>query len=299
MTVSSVRSFNRFYTRVIGVLHEGLMHTDHTLAEARVLFELGQRDATEVSALRRDLDLDPGYLSRMLAKFEADGLITRSRSDADARRQVVALTPSGGTAYKRLDARATEEIEALLAPLAPAARDRLVSSMDAIRRTLEGTQGTVELCPPGPGDLGWIVARHGALYAAAQGWDASFEAMVGRIVADYAAAHDPATEATWIARVDGEPAGSVMCVRRDATTAQLRMLLVEPSARGLGLGTTLVDTCVEFARAAGYADMVLWTFDVLADARRIYQRAGFTLAESTPQRAFGHDLVGQYWRREL
>jgi DNA-binding MarR family transcriptional regulator/GNAT superfamily N-acetyltransferase len=299
--VAAVRSFNRFYTGVIGVLTDGLLRTPYTLTEARVLFELAQRDRTEMPTLRRTLGLDPGYLSRILARFEADALVERGRSPRDARAQVVALTESGRGAFATLDARSTEEITALLGRLPDTDQRRLLGAMATIERLLgRGTASPeLRLRPPTAGELGWVVERHGALYAAEYGWNAEFEALVARIVADFAAGHDPDRERAWIAQLDGRPVGCVLCVGRDEETAQLRLLLVEPSARGLGLGGRLVDECLRFARDAGYRRMVLWTNDVLVAARRIYERAGFRLVGSEPHHSYGHDLVAQWWERDL
>jgi DNA-binding MarR family transcriptional regulator/GNAT superfamily N-acetyltransferase len=299
--VAGVRSFNRFYTGVIGVLTDGLLHTPYSLTEARVLFELAQADQSEVPALRRALDLDPGYLSRILGRFEVDGLVTRGRSPRDARRQVVALTPAGRAAYATLDARSTEEIGGLLGRLDEGDQRRLLDAMGTIERLLGAgaKTGAVVLRPPTAGELGWVVQRHGEVYAEEYGWNSDFEAMVARIVADYAAGHEPEREAAWIAEVDGVPVGCVFCVRRDDETAQLRVLLVEPGARGMGLGGRLVDECVRFARDAGYRRIVLFTYDVLVAASRIYERAGFRLAGARAERSYGHDLVAQWWERDL
>ena len=289
--VTAVRDFNRFYTRVIGVLTDGLLHTPYSLTEARVIFELAQRDRTEVTALRRDLGLDAGYLSRMLARFEADGLVTRDTSADDARRRVVRLTGAGRAAYADLDRRSAAEIADLLRPIPGADQDRLLAAMGAVRTVLSGARPDVTLREPGPGDLGWVVARHGALYAAEYGWGAGFEALVARIVADFVDHRDPARERGWIAVAGGVPVGSVFCVRADETTAKLRLLLVEPSARGAGLGHRLVGECVAYARAAGYTAMTLWTNEVLTAARRIYAAAGFERIDS-------HDGE-ETWRRAL
>ncbi|HEY7362175.1 MAG TPA: helix-turn-helix domain-containing GNAT family N-acetyltransferase [Streptosporangiaceae bacterium] len=299
--VAAVREFNRFYTGVIGLLREGLLGTPYSLTEARVLFELARDDAVELADLRRWLDIDAGYLSRLLARFEADGLVSRTRSPADGRRQVIGLTGPGRAVQADLDARSGAQIRALLAALAPDGRQRLAGAMASIREIIGPAPppAAFVLRPPVPGDLGWVVQRHGALYAAEYGWDASFEALVARIVADYAARGDHRREAAWIAELGGEPAGCVFCMRKTDTTAQLRLLLVEPRARGLGMGGRLVAECVSFARRAGYREMVLWTNDVLHAARRIYQRAGFRLAGSEPHHSFGHDLVGQDWRLPL
>jgi DNA-binding MarR family transcriptional regulator/GNAT superfamily N-acetyltransferase len=300
-SVSEVRAFNRFYTNIIGALRNDLVQTPYSLTEARVIFELAQRDATEVADLRRDLDLDAGYLSRILARFEADGLVRRERSTADARRQVIRLTPNGRAAYAMLDERSAAEIAALLERLSETDRRRLLGAMATVRELLGETArpDVVVLRPPVAGDMGWIVQRHGALYADEYGWDDTFEALVARIVADYVANRDPRREAAWIAEVDGQPVGCVFCVKRDDRQAQLRLLLVEPGVRGMGIGGRLVAECVRFARRAGYEQLVLWTNDVLVDARRIYERAGFRLVEEGKHHSFGKDLVEQTWAMDL
>lgn len=301
--IASVRAFTRFYTAVLGVLDEGLLDTPFSVTEARVIYELAQREATDVADLRRELRVDAGYMSRIAARLEADGLITRERSTADARRQVLRLTEQGRTVLATLDARSAEQVAHLLAPLPEPVQQRVVAAMDTVRTVLGDNPPppprTVVLRPPRSGDYGWVVARHGAIYAEEYGWDASFEGLVARIVSDFVEHHDPRREAAWIAEVDGEPVGCVLCVARDETTAQLRILLVEPTARGLGIGTRLVDECLRFATQAGYDSVVLWTNDVLVSARRIYEAAGFVLVDEAPHHSFGHDLVGQTWRRDL
>jgi DNA-binding MarR family transcriptional regulator/GNAT superfamily N-acetyltransferase len=294
---TAMRDFNRFYTTVIGVLDEGLLHTPYSLTEARVIFELGQRPTVEVSGLRRTLAVDAGYLSRILARFVADGIVSKTRSPDGGRRQVVALTDSGRAAYDMLNARSQASIEAMLAPLAQGDRARLVAATQTIRQILGETArpaGYV-LRALEPGDAGWIVHRHGARYAEEYGWDATFEALVARIMADYIDTREPRRENAWIAEVDGEPVGCVLCVRRDDEVAQLRLLLVEPSARGMGIGSRLVDECVRFARRSGYRQIMLWTNDVLTEARRIYEKAGFELRDQAPHVSFGHNLVEQTW----
>jgi len=301
MTLAAVRAFSRFYTRTLGVLEDGFLHSPYSLTEVRVLFELGQRESIDAVELRRMLGLDAGYLSRLLARFGADGLLTRERSTVDARRQVIRLTASGTTAYRELDRASTDEVRKLLAPLHEQDVRSLVVAMETIQRILSERPrpDTVLLRPPRAGDLGWVVELHGRLYAEEYGWDASFEALIARIVADFAEKQDPAHEAGWIAEVDGRRAGCVFCFRADDETAQLRILLVDPDARGLGIGTRLVDECLRFAKQAGYRRMKLWTNDVLADARRVYERAGFELVEQSEHRSFGKDLVGQTWSRDL
>jgi DNA-binding MarR family transcriptional regulator/GNAT superfamily N-acetyltransferase len=299
--VAAVRAFNRFYTRLIGVLGEGVVDSPYSLTEARVMFELAQASESEVVDLRSRLQLDAGYLSRIVARFEADGLVERSRSPEDGRRVVLRLTDDGRAAFKSVDRRSAAEIEALLDRLDGTGRRRLLGAM----RTIEGlftepeAVGSYVLRSPEPGDLGWIVERSGARYAAEYGWNDEFEAFVAGTVASYVAGRDPAREAVWIAEVDGERVGCVGCVRDDDETARLRWLLVEPSARGAGIGARLVDECLRFARRSGYRRMTLWTYDVLADARRIYERAGFALDDQRPEHAFGHDLTQQNWSRDL
>ncbi|WP_213453095.1 bifunctional helix-turn-helix transcriptional regulator/GNAT family N-acetyltransferase [Rhizomonospora bruguierae] len=299
--VAAVRAFNRFYTRTIGVLGEGVQKTRYSLTEARVFFELAHTDAVEVVDLRRALDLDAGYLSRILARFERDGYVVREKSPTDARKQVIRLTAAGRRVFAMLDERSNADMRTLLDRLGEAEQRRLLGAMASIRELLGDAEPhpAYVLRPPLPGDLGWVVQRHGAIYAREYDWDEGFEAMVARIVADYVAGRDPHREAAWIAEVDGRPAGSVFCVRKDDETAQLRLLLVEPEARGMGIGGRLVDECVRYARRAGYRRMILWTNAALADARRLYQRAGFRLTEQEKGRDFGHDQVFQYWEREL
>jgi DNA-binding MarR family transcriptional regulator/GNAT superfamily N-acetyltransferase len=299
--VAAVRDFNRFYTNVLGLLREGLLDTPYSLTEARVIFELAREDRTEAGQLRRWLDIDAGYLSRILARFEADGIVSRSRSPQDARRQVIGLTATGRAVFAKLDALSASQIRGLLAGLPAGRRAALLSAMAGIREALDSTPRgeTLVLRAPVPGDLGWVVQRNAALYAAEHGWDESYEALVARIVADYAARADRGHEAAWIAELDGQPAGCVFCMRKSDDVAQLRLLLVEPHARGRGIGERLVAECVSFARRTGYREIVLWTNDVLHAARRIYQRAGFELIGSEEHHSFGHDLVAQDWRLPL
>ena len=300
--VAAVRAFTRSYTAVLGVLDEGLLQSPYTLTEARVIFELAQRESTEVPDLRRSLGLDGGYLSRILARFEADGLVARRRSGADARRQVVRLTPAGRDVYKVLDARSTDQVTGLLSRLGDEEQQRLVDAMASIGDLLGEPPRPAApylVRPLQPGDLGWVVHRHGVLYAQEYGWDQTFEALVAHIVASYVDKRDPRRENAWIAEVGGVPVGCVFCVHKDDATAQLRLLLVEPSVRGMGIGARLVDECVEFARVAGYGALTLWTNDVLVAARHLYERAGFRLVEEEHHRSFGHDLVGQTWTLDL
>ncbi|HKP43113.1 helix-turn-helix domain-containing GNAT family N-acetyltransferase [Mycobacterium sp.] len=296
-----VRGFNRFYSRVLGLLRPNLVGSAFGLTEARVLFELAHGDDVSVSDLRRHLDLDGGYLSRILSGFTESGLVAREQSATDGRRQVVRLTAEGHKAFADLDRLQADAIDSLLTPLDDAQRAELVTAMGRIRRTLgdEPSSSALVLRPPAPGDLGWVVERHGARYAAEYGWDTTFETLVARIVADFAERHATKREAAWIAELDGERVGCVFCTAADADTAQLRLLLVEPSTRGSGVGTRLVDECLRFARRAGYKRITLWTNDVLLAVRRIYERAGFQCDRREPHHSFGHDLVGEYWSRDL
>ncbi|MFA1545415.1 bifunctional helix-turn-helix transcriptional regulator/GNAT family N-acetyltransferase [Actinomadura chokoriensis] len=300
--VGTVRAFNRFYTGVIGVLGEGLLRSPYSLTEARVIFELAQREHAEVLALRRALDLDAGYLSRMLARFETDGLVLRERAAGDARRQIVQLTPRGREVFAMLDERTAAEIRALLDGLSADDRRRLLAAM----RTVHGVLGdrprpdAPVLRPLGPGDLGWVVERNGALYDVECGWDRTYEALVASVVADYVRDHDPERENAWIAESDGVRVGAVFCVRREEDVAQLRLLHVEPDARGLGVGAALVSECVRFAAEAGYAEIMLWTTALQRPAHRVYGRVGFVLDEEEPPvERFGDVIHGQVWRKKL
>ncbi|MGH7043896.1 MAG: bifunctional helix-turn-helix transcriptional regulator/GNAT family N-acetyltransferase [Acetobacteraceae bacterium] len=303
--IAAVRRFNRFYTARIGVLHEGLHDSRFSLAEARVLYELAHNDTTTAAEMARALDLDPGYLSRILERFLRRRLIDRSRSNADGRQRLLRLTEAGRNAFAPLDAGAREEIGALLDALPEPAQAALADAMARIETLLAPTPNTpaprapAVLRPPRPGDIGWVIARHGALYAEEYGLDARFEALVGKVAAGFLAAHDPAREACWVAERDGVNLGSVFLVRASDELAKLRLLLVEPAARGEGLGRRLVDACVDFARACGYQRITLWTNDVLVAARRVYQSAGFRLIASKPHADFGPKMVGEDWELEL
>ncbi|TDV50755.1 bifunctional helix-turn-helix transcriptional regulator/GNAT family N-acetyltransferase [Actinophytocola oryzae] len=299
--IAAVRAFNRSYTSFLDALNEHHLHTPYSLTEARVLYELSQRDETEVAALRQATGLDAGYLSRLLTRFEGSGLVHRDRSGSDARRQVIRLTTEGREAFRVLDTRTVGHIHALLADLGDDEQLRLLDAMDTIRRRIDRPTGRpdVTLRHPEPGDFGWVIERNGALYAAEHGFDSSYEALVAHIVADYLDAHDPECERAWVAELHGERVGAVFCVREDDTTARLRLLHVEPTARGAGVGTVLVDECVQYAQAAGYRAMELWTVSVLTPARRIYQRAGFELVEEDAGPRFGRELTGQTWRLDL
>src|SRR4051812_15957274 len=299
--VAAVRAFNRFYTQKIGVLDDGLLHSPYSLPEVRVLWELAHREVATATELRRDLALDAGYLSRLLATLEARHLVTKKPSPDDKRHALLSLSARGKRVFHDLDVRSAEEIERLLRPLDTSGRRALVSSMQTIATLLGGRRADkpVVVRDPRPGDLGWIVHRHGVVYAEEYGWDARFEALVAEIVAEFGAGHDRARERCFVAERDGAVVGSVFCVAQSKTVAKLRLLYVEPSARGHGIGARLVDECVRFARAARYRRMELWTNSVLVDARRIYERAGFRLVAENRHHSFGKALVGQTFRLVL
>jgi DNA-binding MarR family transcriptional regulator/N-acetylglutamate synthase-like GNAT family acetyltransferase len=297
-SVGAVRRFNRFFTRQIGVLREGLVHTSYSLTEARILYELGHSEHATASGLCRELGLDAGYLSRILARLEQQGLIAKVRSDSDGRQRLLHLTPEGEKTAVLLDQRSHEEVSEMLSELSEADRQRLLKAMQTIEgvfdRGLKFSEPFV-LRPQEPGDMGWVTHRHGVLYAQEYGWDERFEALVAQIVSDFINNYNPARERCWIAEMDGEIIGSVFLVQSSETVAKLRLLLVEPKARGMGLGTRLVQECIRFARRCGYQKIVLWTNSVLVEARHIYQKSGFTLVEEEPHHSYGHDLVGETW----
>ncbi|GAA4538011.1 bifunctional helix-turn-helix transcriptional regulator/GNAT family N-acetyltransferase [Amycolatopsis samaneae] len=300
--IATVRAFNRLYTGVIGVLDEGPADAEYSLSEARVLFEIAQHDQNYVADLRKRLDLDAGYASRLLSRLEARGLLVRERCDEDGRRQLVRLTTAGQDAFAVLNERSSQRIGGLLERFPDEEQRRLLGAMDTITGLVRGRRATPALVlrSPRPGDLGWVVHRHGAVYAREYGFNDRFEALTARVVADFAERRDDPGQAGWIAEVDGERMGSVFCMRgEDPRVAKLRLLLVEPAARGLGAGKRLVGECVEFARATGYAAMELWTVSLLTAAREIYRRNGFQLVGKEPAEDFGPSLLGETWRLEL
>jgi DNA-binding MarR family transcriptional regulator/GNAT superfamily N-acetyltransferase len=308
--VEAVRAFNRFYTRRIGVLHEGLLQSKFSLTETRLLWEFAHCESTTASALARELELDAGYLSRLLRGLRERGLIRSERSKEDARHVRLRLSAAGKRAFAPLDARSRDEVAAMLGSLGEEQQRRLLQAIGTIHQLLDGTPRRVSpylLRPHHAGDMGWVVSRHGALYAQEYGWTMDFEALVARIAADFIERFDAAHEACWIAERDGTNVGSVFLVQaRDEAThavlpavAQLRMLLVEPSARGLGLGERLVTECERFAREKGYQRIVLWTNANLLAARGIYRKAGYVLVRSEPHHSFGHELVGETWELAL
>ena len=300
--VESVRRFNRFFTRRIGALREGLLHSPYSLAEARVLFEVARGEGLAASDLVRDLGLDPGYLSRILARFERRGLLERARSERDGRRRLLRLTTAGEAAFSELDRRSRDEVAGMLRGLSEEDQRKLLGATRIIEEVLGGDGTPPEpflLRRHEPGDMGWVVQRHGELYSREYGWDERFEALVARIVADFVDGYDPEMERCWIAETGGKNVGCVFVVRENDEVAKLRLLLVEPEARGMGLGARLVEECVRFSRDRGYGKLVLWTNSVLASARRIYEEQGFRLVDEEEHHSFGTDLVGQNWEREL
>lgn len=300
--VDAVRRFNRFYTRQIGVLSRGYLNSPFSLAQVRVLYELAHREKLTASDLADDLGLDKGYLSRLLQGFQTRGLVAKRTAEGDGRQRVLSLTAQGRRVVAPLETRARQQIGAILKRLGPDEQRRLVEAMSAIEGLLAvrpEPRAPYVLRPHGPGDMGWVVHRHGALYAQEYGWDEQFEALVAGIVATFIERFDPQHERCWIAERDGEILGCVFLVKKSKTVAKLRLLLVEPKARGLGLGTRLVDECLRFARQAGYRTMTLWTNSVLHAARRIYERAGFRLVREESHHSFGHDLVSETWELDL
>ncbi|RJF94355.1 GNAT family N-acetyltransferase [Oleomonas cavernae] len=298
-----VRRFNRFYTRAGGILGESLLGSDFSLTEARVLYELAQGGEISAVDLKERLNIDAGYLSRMLKQFERRGLIRREPAPADRRRAHVVLTGEGQAAFAALDRRSQQAAADLLQPLAPQDQARLVQAMVSIQQLLAppgaARRPVMTLRPHRPGDMGWVIGRHGALYAQEYGWDETFEAFVAEIAARFIQQFDPVKERCWIAELAGERVGCIFLVKDSDAVAKLRMLLVDPAARGHGLGRTLVAECLAFARDAGYARVRLWTNDILHAARKLYVDAGFRLTETEHHRSFGQDLVGQTWELDL
>lgn len=300
--VRAVRQFNRFLTRKIGVLREGLLHSPFSLTESRILFELAQGENRTASDLTRELGLDAGYMSRLLSNLEGQGLIEKVRSERDGRQRLLHLTSKGEEAFHFIDARSREEVADMLNELTEEEQLRLLGAMETIQSVL--TKG-LKFSEPyvlrahEPGDMGWVTYRHGLLYAQEYGWDERFEALVAGVVADFVREYNPSRERCWIAEMNGERVGSVFVVHHTDEIAKLRLLLVEPTARGLGLGNRLVEECILFAKRAGYKKMMLWTNSVLVTARHIYEKAGFRRVASEEHHSFGHDLVGETWELTL
>jgi len=297
--VAAIRRFSRFYTHRIGLLHERFLGANLTLPEGRLVWELADRGSATASRLAEALDLDAGYLSRLVRGLEERGLLTRRPDPADARAAPLVLTEAGQAEFAAIDARSRAEVASLLASLDAPARARLVAALGEAEALLGGAPAGFQLRPPRPGDIGWVVSRHGALYAEEYGWDATFEAMVAEIAAGFIRNFDPAREACWIAERAGAVAGSLFLVRQSEEVAKIRLVYVEPSARGLGIGQAMLDESLAFARARGYRRVTLWTNNVLLAARRLYQRAGFSLVAEEAHRSFGHDLVGENWELDL
>ena len=301
--IAAVRAFNRAYTKKLGVLDQHLLKSPYSLSEARVMYELAHRDEMTATEIGGELGLDPGYLSRIVQGFEDDGLISREALASDRRHFRLALTTKGRQAFARLDRSSHDEVAAMLSELTVADRKRLTEAMETIERLL-GLSRAVPSRPailrdPRPGDMGYVVQSHGALYAGEYGFDATFEALVAEIVAKFITSFDAARERCWIADIDGNAVGSVFLVRHSDDVAKLRLLLVDPAGRGQGIGQRLVAECISFARACGYRKITLWTQSILLAARKIYQDAGFKLVASEPHRSFGQDLIGETWEREL
>lgn len=302
--VKAVRHFNRFFTRRIGVL-DPYLGSDLSLTDVRVLYELAHREAPVASELARELGLDGGYMSRILRRFEQAGWIRRTTSAQDARQSVLALTEAGRAVFEPLQQRSRDEASALLAPLPPARQQEVVDAMERIEALLDPASGAgapprmAVLRDPVPGDMGWVVQQHGEIYWREYGWDSRFEALVADIAAQFLRKFEPEWEKAWIAELDGKRVGAVFVVRKSPTTAQLRMLILTPKARGLGLGARLTDECLAFARAKGYKKMVLWTNSCLTAARGIYAQRGFRLTKSEPYDGFGQQLVGETWELKL
>jgi DNA-binding MarR family transcriptional regulator/GNAT superfamily N-acetyltransferase len=298
--VAAVRAFNRFYTNRIGVVRDRILTSRFTLTEARVLYELAHAEAPTATSIGALLNLDPGYLSRILKRFETEGLLARVPAPDDRRRAILSLTPAGRDAFAPLDTHARQETAALLAALPEPAQGELVTCLRRVTTLLgDRTRLAWTLRAPLPGDIGWVVSRHAALYAEEYGFDARFEALVAQVAGGFLATHDPARERCWIAEAEGTRLGSVFLVHEAEGIARLRLLIVEPAARGLGLGRHLVETCVAEARALGYRRMTLWTNDILLAARGIYRACGFRLVSSAPHSDFGPPMVGEDWELDL
>jgi DNA-binding MarR family transcriptional regulator/N-acetylglutamate synthase-like GNAT family acetyltransferase len=299
--IEAVRHFNRDYTRRIGVLREGLLDSPFSLTQARVLYELAHREEPTATALGQELGLDGGYLSRILSAFARRGLVARRPSKTDGRQSHLRLTPRGRQAFGKLDAASAADVRGLLAPLSAADQDRLVSAMRTIEEVFGAAKPprSLRIRAPRPGDMGWVIHRHGEVYDQEWGWGEGFEALVAEIVVKFMADRDPRRERAWIAELDGQRVGSIFLVAKSKTAAKLRLLLVEPSARGFGVGQRLVEACIRFARRAGYREIVLWTQSILDPARHIYAKAGFQLVGQEPNHEFGQGLTSETWRLQL
>jgi len=299
MRVDAVRRFNRFYTRRIGALRGDFVGSPYPLPEARLIYELGRRRRCTATELSRELDLDAGYLSRLVASLKRRGVLQSRRSLEDARASLLSLTDAGRRAFALLDSRSREEVASMLGALAKPDQSRLVGALQAVQGILEGKKSEIVLREHRPGDMGWVVQAHGELYAREYGWDERFEALVAGIVEKFVTRFKPGRERCWIAELDGERVGSVFVVEQSKSVAKLRLLILEPRARGRGLGKRLVRECIDFARASGYRKLVLWTQSNLAAARAIYRGCGFRLTQREPHAEFGVRLTGEYWEKKL
>lgn len=300
--IAAVRRFNRFYTQHLGVLRDGYLDSPFSLTQARVLYEIRERGSATATEIGRDLGLDAGYLSRLVAQFEKSGLIRKERSPSDGRQSFLSITAMGRKAMDLLERRTVRQVGDVLDRLSDPEQERLVSAMRAVERMIAPepeNKPEIVLREPRPGDLGWVVARHATLYAEEYGWGENFEGLCAQIVAEFTASYDARRERCWIAGMDGENVGSVFLVKDTDEIARLRLLLVDPLARGRGLGTRLTDECVRFARACGYRGITLWTHSVLTAARHVYGKAGFTLTSSEKRKSFGSDVVSEIWDLRL
>jgi DNA-binding MarR family transcriptional regulator/GNAT superfamily N-acetyltransferase len=304
-TVQAIRAFNRFYTKKAGLLDRGLLDSPYSLTEVRVLYELAHGQGLTATSLTESLGIDPGYLSRVLRRFERNQLIIRKRSQDDARTSLLRLTATGRAVFSELDVRQAAQVERMIAAVPPESQRNLVASVQTIMSILgeadtnHSAAGQVRLRTHLAGDMGWVMSTHGDLYAREYGWDLRFEALVGEIIVNFIRSFDPERERCWIAELGGERVGSIFLVKDTSTVAKLRLLLVTPAARGRGVGKRLVDECIEFARRTGYRKLTLWTNSVLHAARHIYEVHGFRLIKEEEHASFGHKLTGQYWELDL
>jgi DNA-binding MarR family transcriptional regulator/GNAT superfamily N-acetyltransferase len=298
--IAAVRRFSRFYTRELGLLRESLVDAGFSLTESRVLYELAHRDQVTASELAADLDLDHGYLSRILRRFGEDGLLRKTRAADDGRQSLITITAKGRKAFAPLNKGSHDQVAALLGRLGEAEQARVVGAMGTVEQLLgDAAAPAIVLRPHRPGDMGWVTSANATLYAQEYGWDISYEALVGKITAEFIEKFDPARERCWIAEMNGERVGSVFCVAKTPEIAKLRLLIIDPRARGRGLGKRLVEECMRFAKQSGYRRMTLWTQSILTAARGIYAKAGFELVAEEPHHSFGVDLIGETWERDL
>jgi DNA-binding MarR family transcriptional regulator/GNAT superfamily N-acetyltransferase len=299
--IAAVRRFSRFYTRQLGLLQESLVNTRFSLTEARVLYELAHRETTTASELAADLDLDHGYLSRILRRFGDEGLLKKVRAANDGRQSVISITAKGRKAFAPLNRNSHDQVAAMLKRLQPADQQRVTGAMATVEALLgeASASSPIILRPHEAGDMGWVTSANATIYAQEYGWDLTYEALVAKITAEFIENFDGKRERCWIAELDGERVGSVFVVRKTDEIAKLRLLILDPRARGRGLGRRLVEECLRFAKSAGYSSMTLWTQSILTAARGLYERAGFKLVATEPHHSFGADLIGETWERGL